>query len=292
MVHDSHAIKPVGWNGIQFSLPEQWDVIVKGNCHLIVEQELQPLLEFRWQNRPRHSSKKNGAEHIFSQLRRETGEKPQIIDLPPFLQALAPHFRVSTFTFGDHSEAQGAVITCLKSGTLILLQFFDITPASAERLLFFFKTLSCCTKDEQNMSWSIDGLTFLLPPKFTLENYSFSLDLTQFHFTSRFTALWFCRLAAASKHLERYTLKRLFASFSGAEPERCTVIDDDTIVFNSSPSIGDRLLCAIKRKKIHQWGTFCHHAEQDKILGLHVTSSQPLDRDQLTLLEKNYGFLQ
>ncbi len=292
MAYDSHAVKPVGWNGIHFHLPQDWDVTVKGNCHLIIEQALQPFLEFRWQKKGHHPSKKSHAEFILSQLHKETKKRPQIIESPQFLQPLPPHFEVSAFSLDGLADPSGAVITCRNSGTLILFQFFNITPSSAKSLLCFFKTFNCCMEDEQNSSWSIDDLTFLLPQHFTLDRYSFSLGLTQFHFKSRGSDLKLCRLATASKHLERSTFKNLFAHFNGGDPENCTVIDNNTLVMNSSPSLGDRLLWAIKRKKIHHWGKFCYFTDQDKILGLYLASSQPLDRDQVTLLDRNYGFVQ
>ena len=68
--------------------------------------------------------------------------------------------------------------------------------------------------------------------------------------------------------------------------------DDNTLTLENPPSFGDHLARVIKRKKIYRWANFCHFTDQDKILGIHMESSQPLDKIQLAFIEKNYGFVQ
>ena len=292
MVPPPHEIRPIGWNGIYCFLPKRWNIIVKGNCHLIIEQDFRPLLEFRWQNKIQSSPEKPHTDFILSQVHKETDKKPLVIKAPPFLQALDARYEVSAFTFDKQSHPAGAILTCRQSGTPILFQFINTTISSPEDLVSFFKTFSCCPEDSQNSHWTIEDLTFKIPQLFTLNTYSFSFGLTKFSFKTTNTNLKFCRLAAASKHIERYTFKRLFANFHENTADDCTVIDDTTLILDNPPSIGDHLARVIKRKKIYRWANFCHFTDQDKILGIHMESSQPLDKNQLAFIEKNYGFVQ
>ncbi len=291
MVPPSHEIRPVSWNGIYCSLPVHWDIIVKGNCHLIIEQDLHPLLEFRWQDKTQPAKKKNSTHFILSQLNRETDKQLEIIKPPQFLQTLDHRFELTSFTLDDTHPA-GAVITCRQCRTAILLQFFNTTASSTAPHISFFESFSCCPEDKHDSYWAIEDLRFKIPLHFTLDSYSFSFGLTKFSFKSRVTNLKFCRLAGASKHLGRYTFTNLFANFNDSTSDECTVIDSDTLILDTPPSLGDRLFRIIKRKKIYRWATFRHFTDQDKILGIHMESRQPLDRHQLALIEKDYGFIQ
>jgi hypothetical protein len=290
MVPPSHEIRPVGWNGIYCCLPVHWDIIVKGNCHLIIEQDLHPLLEFRWQDKAQ-PAKKNNTDVILSQLNRETDKQLEIIKPPQFLQTLHHRFELSTFTL-DAAHPAGAVITCRKCGTAILLQFFNTTASLIEFLFSFFESFTCCPEDKQASYWAIEDLTFKIPQHFTLDSYSSSFGLTKFSFKNRDTNLKFCRLSGASKHLSHYTFTHLFANFNGRTSDECTVIDSNTLILDTPPSLGDRLSKIIKRKKIYRWAKFHRFADRDKILGIHVESRQPLERPQLALIEKDYGFIQ
>ena len=289
MVPPSHVIKPIGWNGIYCSLPEHWDIIVKGNCHLIIEQDLHPLLELRWQDKIQ--PEKKNTDFILSQLNRETEKQLELTKPPDFLQSLHHRFKLTTFTL-DATHPAGAVITCRQCGTAVLFQFFNTTASLAAPLLSFFESLTCCLEDKQDSYWAIEDLRFKIPQHFTLDSYAFSFGLTKFSFKNRGSNLKFCRLAGASKHLSRYTFTHLFANFNGSISDECTVINSNTLILDTPPSLGDRLLKIIKRKKIYRWAKFHHFADRDKILGIHLESRQPLDRQQLALIERDYGFVQ
>ncbi|MEE4165811.1 MAG: hypothetical protein V2I35_07425, partial [Desulfocapsaceae bacterium] len=104
--------------------------------------------------------------------------------------------------------------------------------------------------------------------------------------------LKFIRLSAASKHLGQHTLLELFANFHSNGVERAVQLDERTLILDAPPSLGDLLLKTIKRKKIYRWAKFSYCIEEDKILGIRLESSRPLDRQQVSFIEKNYGFIQ
>ncbi len=292
MVPNTCEIRPISWNGIFCSAPCHWDIIVKGNSHLIIEQALHPLVEFRWHNKDQPTSKRNYSDSILSRLNRETDGQLRTIKPPQFLQALESRFELRAFSFDDTPYPSGAVITCRQCGTAILFQFFNAAAGSTEPLFSFFESFTCCPEDTQDMYWAIEDLSFKIPPRFTLDSYSFSFGLTKFAFKNRTTNLRFCRLAGASKHLSGNTFTSLFGNFNGSASDECTVIDSKTLILDISPSLGDRLCKFLKRKKIYRWAKFHHFTDRDKILGIHMESLHPLDRQELALIDKNYGFLQ
>ena len=288
----SPKIRPIGWNGISCLLPEDWNVIVKGNAHLIIEHNLQPILEFRWHSGSFSSAKPSHSDRILSRLREETGKTLELLNPPGFLDGLAKAYEVQAFRLDEHLSPAGAILTCRKCSTPILLQFFDTPTSSVERFRLFFATFSCCQPAMGNSNWAIEDLRFKIPDAFTLDTYSFSLGLARLSFKTRAASLKLIRLSSGSKHIRQHTFEQLFANFHGAVPDHATRLDDSTLILDVSPSLRDYLLKTVTRKKIYRWAKFSYCPEKDKILGIRLESSRPLDREQIGFISKNYEFIQ
>ena len=288
----SPKIKQIGWNGISCLLPECWNVIVKGNAHLIIEQNLHPLLEFRWHNGFRSSPKPSHSARILSRLREETGKTPEVVNPPPFLHGLSSGYEVDAFGLEQHVSPAGAIITCRKCSTPILFQFFNIPTSSFALLSSFFSTFSCCRQEKGNNSWAIEDLRFKIPCPFALDTFSFSLGLARLSFKTSAASLKLIRLSSASNHIRQHSLQQLFANFHGAGSGHAAIRDESTLILDVPPSLGDYLLKTVTRKKIYRWAKFFYCSENDKILGIHLESSRPLDREQIGFIEKNYGLIQ
>ncbi len=289
MVSPSHLTKLIGWNGIHFSLPIQWEVIVKGNCHLIIEENHRPLLEVRWQNTKQPSPGQSHTDAILTRLRKELTRELLDIESPPFLQSLTSRFTVSAFAYGDSGHPAGAIITCMKGDAPILLQFFNTTTSSMPLLSSFFETFSCNFEENEVDLWAIEDLKLDIPRQYELEASSFSLGLIQLFFKNRATQLKFCRIANASRHFKEHSFSELFENFCGDPVINSRLIDERTLILDAPPSLSDQLLRVVKRKKIYRWAKFDHLDDQDKILGLHIQSRKPLEKDQIARIENSYG---
>ena len=284
--------RPIGWNGISCLLPECWNVIVKGNAHLIIEQNLQPLLEFRWHTTSRSAATPSPGVRILSRIREETGKTVERLDSPGFLDGLASAYEVVAFRLDQQVSPAGAVLTCRKCSTPFLFQFFSTSTSTVERFKWFFSTVTCCQPGKENSGWAIEDLRFKIPGTFALDTYSFSLGLARLSFKTSAASLKLIRLSSGSKHIRQHTFQQLFANFHGAGPDHVTRLDDSTLVLDLSPSLGDLLLKTVTRKKIYRWAKFAYCPEKDKILGIRLDSSRPLDREQIGFIEENYGFIQ
>ena len=271
----SPKIRPIGWNGIACLLPEDWNVIVKGNAHLIIEQNLQPLLEFRWHTGSRSSATATHGGRILSRIKEETGKTVELLNPPDFLEGLAGAYEVCAFRLDQQLSPAGAILTCRTCSTPFLFHFFSTSTGSVERLNSFFSTFACCQPEVERRGWAIEDLNFKIPGSFALDTYSFSLGLARLSFKTSAASLKLIRLSSGSQHIRQHSFAQLFANFHGAGLNHATRLDDSTLLLDLSPSLRDILLRTITRKKIYRWAKFAYYPEKDKILGIHLESSRP-----------------
>lgn len=291
---DSSGSKPrsISWNGVRALLPAGWELILKGNSHLIIEQDFSPIIEFRWQLQHQAVDEARQRDKILSQLKKETGKNPTLTEPPAFLHTLKPGYKVSAFTLDNEPFPAGAILTCLKSSTLVLIHFFQSTRRSTDNLEFFFDSITCLSGQEQNDQWIIEDLSFKLPDLFTLDSFSFSFGLAQLCFNHKTADVDLYRLTRGSKHLAEHSLRELFAAFTGDNPDVYSEIDGSTLRLVTTPTLKEQLLRTIKRKKVYRWGTFTYYPDHDKILGIHLKSRYAVDQKLLTFIEKYYGVIE
>lgn len=291
---DASGSRPrsISWNGVHALLPVSWEVILKGKNHLIIEQDFSPILEFRWQIHPGAVDEARQRDRILSQLKKETGNDPYLTEPPAFLHTLKSRYNVSAFTFDNEPVPAGTILTCHKSGTLVLIHFFRSTIRSTDNLVFFFNSLTCLSEKEQNDHWSIEDISFKLPDLFALDTFLFSFGLAQLSFSRKAADVTLYRLTRGSKHLAKHSFRELFAAFTGDNPDVYSEINDYTLRLETTPTLKDQLLRTIKRKKVYRRGTFTYYPDHDKILGIHLKSRHSVDQKMLEFIEKYYVLIE
>jgi len=282
-------LKPLGWNGIHSQIPLEWDVIVKEAKHLIFEEGLRPVLEFRWQNPKKVLEAEKQRAFIFSQLIKETGKTPKTIKTPRYLRVIASKYHITAFSTDSSTHAEGAILICNQCGALLLFRFFPNSFCDKNQLADFFTTLQCHSSGYSEDSWAIQDITFILPQHFSLKTFSFSLGVSQLIFTSKSTALKLCRIASASEQLKQTSLADLFTSFSGADPEGLFAVNDNTLQFNHQPHLIERLYSRLKRQKPYRWAIIEHFSHKNRILGIVMESRKPFEPGMKEMIHKNYG---
>ena len=283
--------REIGWNGISFHLPASWDVIVKGERHLIIEHKLRPLVEFRWQAVPRLKTDQAAQEFIFNQLHRQTGVKPAVIDPPPFLRACCAHYKATAFTLRHNSQPSGAVLSDMKNNLVALFHFYPEMLNAPEELKRLFESFRVEPEDEESVRWAIEDFAFTISRDYRLQSFSFSLGLAQVHFQNRSARLSFCRLTQAQNHLEKCNLEELFTTFHQNKGAVLKSVDNSTLVLEVNPTVGRQLIAFLLRKRCYRWGTFTHHQDLDKITGIYIESRKYLDKQQLAFIEQQYGIV-
>ncbi len=282
---------PIRWNNLHLELPDTWEVIVKGPRHLILEKDLKPLAELRWQPpSPRHRQVEG--EQIARQL--EPGghfiSKPDLVASLP--AEISRKFSVDTYALDDESAQAVHLLLCKECGTPVLIRIYSTAPDILRKYGQVLNSVDCHPSPEKRDKWRIQDFYFTLPDGFELERSAFKFGLSALNFTSSAASLHLCRLAPASHHLQNSSLTTLFQSFSGARPEQQTAVDPLSLRYRRIPNLAESLWGRIRRKKVYQISSFGHFPHHDRILGYSIQSRRPIETWMETLLESGYGIVQ
>ena len=281
---------PIRWNHLHLDIPEQWDVIVKDKRHLILEQELRPIIEMRWQP-PAQKSRGDAGEKIAKQLepgRIFTRRQGQNGALPA---GLNDKFKVDTFRLDNSPEDTVLLLTCKSCATALLIRIYHRSIGTFEAFAPVLGSLNCHPDPAALAGWQIQDFYFSIPAGFELQSSSFRFGLTSLNFTSSAAELRLCRLAPASQHLQQNSLSALFQSFSSAPPEKQTAAQPSTLHFRHVPTLSEYLWGRIRRKKPYQTSSFIHFPHHDRIFGYSIRSRTPIETWVETMLEEGYGII-
>ena len=282
---------PIRWNSLHLELPDSWEVIVKNSRHLILEKDLKPVAELRWQPpSPRH--RQVDGDRFAKQL--EPGghfvSRPDLADSVP--ASVGRRFTIETFSLDDGSPQAVHLLICKNCRTPVLIRIYSTSADTLEEYALVLDSLDCHPPPEERGKWQIQDFYFTLPDGFELERSSFRFGLSALYFTSAAAALHLCRLAPASHHLQKSSLADLFQSFSSARPEQQTADNPQSLRYLHVPNLGARLWGRIRRKKLYQASHFVHYPHHDRILGYSILSRKPIETWMETLLEDGYGIVQ
>ena len=281
----------IRWNGLHLEIPEHWDVIVKDARHLILERDLKPVLELRWQ--PVGLSKSSNAiERIVSQFSAGSDSRLQseLIDLLP--ASLTARFTVQTFTLDRSSNGSVVLLTCSGCATLILVRIYAESLIGAVEIPTILASLDCHPDSSELALWQIQDFSFRLPDGFKLETSSFRFGITKLLFRSVSSDLELCRLAPASQHLQQNQFSALFQAFSSAPQENQMAVDPSTLRYTYAPKVIEYLWSRIRRKKVYQSASFVHFPLHDRILGYSIRSNRPIESEMELVIEESYGIIQ
>ena len=282
---------PIRWNCLHLALPDSWEVIVKNSRHLILEKDLKPVAELRWQTpSPRH--RQVDGDRIARQL--EPGghfvSRPDLVDSLP--ARVGRKFTIETFSLDDDSPQAVHLLICKKCSTPVLIRIYSTLSDILDDYALVLDSLDCHPEQDERGKWQIQDFHFTLPDGFELERSSFRFGLSALYFTSATAALHLCRLAPASHHLQTSSLADLFQSFSSARPEQQTADNPQSLRYRHVPNLGERFWGRIRRKKLYQASHFVHFPHHDRILGYSILSRKPIENRIETLLEDGYGIVQ
>lgn len=281
----------IRWNGLHFEAPDKWDVIVKDPRHLIIERELKPVLELRWQ--PPGTGKSSATiDRIVSQLTAgsDCRPSPELINLLP--DGLTSRFGVQAFSLDRGLDGCALLLTCTSCTTTLLVRIYKDSLTRFAELPTIFESLDCHPGDSEKARWQIQDFYFTLPGEFNLEASSFRFGITKLIFKGGSSELELCRLAPASHHLQHNPLSALFHSFSSAPPEQQVAADPSTLSYSYTPGIVEHLWSRVRRNKVYQSAWFVHFPLGDRILGYNIRSSKPIDSRVESMIEDSYGIIQ
>ncbi len=281
----------IRWNQLRLDLAGNFNVIVKAPRHLILEEQLRPFLEIRWQP-PSGRKEARQSSRILKDFEREIGREMQLLCTDLLSEKLRASYRVQAFNWDHSPAAQVLLLTCRHCATHILLRCYR---DSFDRLCLnpaVLASLRCHLLPGEGDWWHIQDVSIMIPEGFELESCSFRFGLSELHFKQRATDLHLCRLAPASTHLQQHDFGTLFESFALAPLADQEVIDAHTRTYRSSPKIGRRLLGRLRKGKGYCTARFKHYPLPDRIIGFSLRSGYPIAQTIEPKLLESYGIIE
>jgi hypothetical protein len=289
--HRTLPATQIRWNQLKLDLTGSFNVITKAPRHLILEEQLRPFLEIRWQppagrNEARHSSR------ILKDFEREIDRELQLLPVDSLPEKLRLNYQVQAFNWDGSPVAQVLLLTCSHCQTHILLRCYRDAFERLCRNPPILEGLRCHLLPGEGDWWHIADVSIMIPEGFVLESCSFRFGLSDLRFKHRATDLHLCRLAPASTHLKQHDFGTLFESFALAPQEDQQVIDAQSRCYRCSPKVGRRLLGRLRKRKGYCTASFKHYPRQDRIIGYSLRSSSPIDQTIETELQESYGIIE
>lgn len=285
------CISRIHWNGLSVDIPKRWEVIVKDIRHLILEKDLKPLLEIRWQ--PGHKGRSPGSiDKISARFGRGAGYSPSPQAIDGVVSRLNSRYEVQGFTLNDAPEISAVMLVCRHCAATILMRLYPGALESLKADPFILDSLLCHDDDGEQQRWQIQGFYFEVPEEFELSNCSFRFGLTSLFFSSKAAELNFCRLAPASEHLKASGLAALFESLCSAPLEDQVAVDPFTLRFQRAPGSAERIWSAVRRKKVYRAAALSHFPDSDRIVGYTIRSRRPIGTGLQSSIENGYGIVQ
>jgi hypothetical protein len=278
--------KETGWNTLRFQCPQDWDVIISGNHHLLFENNFHPVLELRW-----HANKGNterAIKNILRNLQKDSGLVPHKSIFSSW-QSLTAKYSVYLLRTGEGKNGCAALLTCLKCGTSLLFYFFDAIPADHTSIATLFSSISCHDHTDVNTLWALQDFRLSLPVSYQLSGYNFGAGLTRLSFVDGSLIAHICRLAPASQRLHTASMADLLMVLGDVVINTDAIQQSEYMVSHSRhPPIYRQILDRIKRKMPFHEMILRHHPKCDRLTGLFLFDKKPISKTLAATILNNY----
>lgn len=282
-VDSRNSLVPVAWNGIRITVPGSWRPARLGLGYLYFEDDDGPAFELKW----RRGAGRDGMEAAFRALTPK-GRATAGDTLPDaWLDALAD-FELMPMTWRlDGRTGLGAALFCPECGTAAVFQGYGGPDGlDAARVAQLAKVLASLVHHEPGPSvCRIFGLSVTPPQDFSLATFEFMPGRFSLSFASGRRRLDVVRLAPADVLLARETLGvlavRVFGFDAAAAQTPGILGGADAVWLASRQKSGGidavaRLLGGQGRLAVLR-----HEAGVNKLLGVALSATKPVDRDWL-----------
>jgi hypothetical protein len=288
----THNTRDIRWNGLQCTLPQPWDVIVSGPCHLLIEHNFQPVIEIRWEQ-VASSSGKDFFEIIKSSFARTTETTITKVDLPKDYSTLARQHTPTAVSWEPGVSLNGLLWQCSFCDTVIfchLIPHPDISPAHLAPVL---ESVCCHTEKDEPAVWSIQDFQLQIPNFFSFSDFTFAAGLSRLAFRSDTLHLQFCRLAPAAERLRGNSLCQLLNTLQGDLFNEETLINTPALhERKNTPHTAHQLLTRLRRRNPFCWGRIWHDKETNRILAVTAESKRPIDLNTVHSICSHYEIVQ
>ena len=197
--------------------------------------------------------------------------------------------------FAWQSEAiggRGVLIYSPESRTATLIQFYSGDPALAElaapRLLASFRD----QVSRSIMPWAVFDIRAEIPVEYELQRFQFEVGRYELRFSTKNRKLRMFRLGPAAVLLRRQDLRAMAKDSldsKGKQPLQWLRSDAAVVEGQIVPSsVVARVASKIRRRPAYRIFRLWHEVDKNRILGVHISGSHPVDRRQFAAICETY----
>jgi hypothetical protein len=206
--------RELGWNGVRFQAPADWQIARIGRCDLLMERKAHPVFEIKWAPiRGRFSHGKTRRRLAASSGRRSKALL-EAESIPASWRSALKGFDVEGFSWQEGGmQARGLTLFCPKCGNAAVLQFFRRSGRGGGEASVLSLLRSFADHPETDLRlWSVFDVHAELPADFIHLRHRFQPGAYEMAFRHRTMDLTLFRWAAAPV----WTRHRSFAEAAGA----------------------------------------------------------------------------
>lgn len=284
----------VGWGGIIFKAPAEWNIGTIEKDYLLFYDEKGPAMEVRLGPAGNPFSHQQYLQRIRRGNKNSKDVKLQACPIPPNWQNALRNRDVSGFRWqGETANGQGVIIHEAGSRCVVLIQFYIRRDFSAGALYPHILASICDQGGADMQLWSVFHLRAKISSRFFLHQYHFEVGYQELGFKQKHQTLMLYCWGAASTLLMEDDLNGFAAQRLVLPPAMPVQVrhDDDSISLNWSFSPtgwkGLRRRWLLKRpcfQRVRLW----HAVEHNRILAVVVMGNRPFPEDRFESICAHY----
>ncbi len=286
--------KTIGWDGVRFAVPGDWDPARVGRRHLVLESAPGPVMEVKWATvRGRFAA----GRHL-RKLARHVGRRGGVFRetaLPASWRPGVADFESTGFQWDAGTErGAGALLYCPSCRTASMIQFLEppganLITAAAARVLASFRD----HRNDGRIAWALYDVAAELPDRFVLDRCRFEAGRFVLEFKGPGRRLTLYRWAPAEVLLQNRSLAEFAQAAAGGNRLvfRPFTVGGHPATEGADPmpaGCGGRLrvrLGGFRFRRLRLWRV----TTRNRILGVRLESRRPIEDPDMQALSDAYG---
>ncbi|NOX32255.1 MAG: hypothetical protein GXP56_00750 [Deltaproteobacteria bacterium] len=275
----------IAWNGISFKIPLAWEIDSLDACHMLIGEDGQPRVEFKWTEAPRKFTLEKYLKKFISQSQRMLDIKIHELSWPKSFSHPVKNFEFFFFSWESlSSSGYGTLIFCTQCKRLTMIRFFADSKILSDSLPGLILTSFTDHPVTDHAHWQMFGMNFSVPWSFKLVDYSFKPGCYIVNFKHDRTTLkifsWGPALFLLSKtNLEKFAAARLPGLKGFTQKGDCLRGNYLEWSYRQGRFKNADALPFLKRHSLFRIFRICHDEKANRIFGVQVDSPKEYGHD-------------
>jgi hypothetical protein len=292
--------RKLGWNGISFKAPQQWEVSKLGLKYLMLAYRYEPVLEFKWETVFKPITLEKEFARVVAKFEKKDSILLQRQSPPDHWNKALSRFDIIGFSWEkSNQEGKGVLAHCGECGTLTVIHFFKplkLYPDDFDRLTG--RILNSFSDHAKNgyTQYCVFDIKADIPVEFKLASHTFAPGAFELQFADKYWSIILYRWSPASVLLQKSDLKTFAANILKTESALLYPVNElkhEAVQWRQQvpATMWNRLRFKLTRKPMNQWARFWHEQQKNRILALRAHSKKTLAVEPLNQICNGYESL-